>query len=110
MPVNTLPLRPWRLARIGLALALVLVGAVTAPTPIPVGLALLALGSAILLVESRMARRALYSVRYRFPGFSMHLARAGGYLPARMRRVLDRTDPWRRPLRAHRHDGAPREP
>jgi hypothetical protein len=110
MPVHTLPPGPWRLARIGFALALVLVGAVTAPTPIPIGLALLGLGIAILLVESRMARRALYGLRYRFPGFSTHLGRAGTYLPARMRRVLDRTDPWRRPLRAHRHAGAPREP
>ena len=96
MPVKALSLRPWRAFRIALGFVLVVLGAVTAPTPVPIGLAMLGAGIAVLLVESRVARRALYAVRYRFPGLPRRLATAATRLPARMRRVLERTDPWRR--------------
>lgn len=96
MPYKASSLHPRRALRMALGGALVLFGAITTPTPVPVGLALLAAGVAVLAVESRLARRLLHGLRRRYPGLSARLRDAGRHLPARMRRVLERTDPWRR--------------
>lgn len=95
MPVNAIDRRRWRTPRIILGVGLVALGAVAAPTPAPVGLALLGTGIAILVAESQAARRLLYGLRARHPGLSRRLRHAGRHLPARMRRILERTDPWR---------------
>jgi len=75
---------------------LVLLGTVVTPTPLPAGLLLFGMGSALLLVESRIARRMLYVLRRASPALSRHLARVAPRLPGRMQRVLRRIDPWRR--------------
>lgn len=95
MPGNAIARRRWRTPRLMAGLGLVGLGAVAAPTPVPLGLALLGAGIAVLVVESRVARRLLYGLRARHPGLSVRLRHAGRRLPARMRRILERTDPWR---------------
>jgi len=78
-----------------LAGAVITIGLITLPTPIPIGAVLTAAGCALVLAESRTARRALLELRRRHPGFSDQLARGTRYLPRWMRRVLEQTDPGR---------------
>ncbi len=95
MRATTVAAPRWRHLRRVLASVLIATGLVTFPTPIPIGAALIAAGCALVLADSRSARRGLLKLRYRYPGFSEQLRRGTRYLPRWMRRVLEHTDPAR---------------
>ena len=86
-----------RLLRLAAGWALVVAGAVTTPTPVPLGALMVLAGLCLIARDSRRLRAAIRHLRGRFPALS---ARAHGLrhrLPFLLRRVVETTDPRRRP-------------
>lgn len=85
------------LLRLAFGWSLIVVGALTLPTPLPLGVLLVLAGLCLIARDSRRLRGAIRHLRGRFPAMS---ARAHGLrlgLPVLLRRVVETTDPRRRP-------------
>jgi len=81
----------------------VAVGVVLAPTPVPLGVVLAVLGLALLAHDSKLLRGLIRRLRARCPEASAKAHDLRHRLPALLRRVIERTDPRRRPrFRARR--------
>ena len=88
-----------RLARLTIGWLLVLVGAITAPTPLPIGWLLLIVGLSILVHDSETVRGWVRRVRQRYPGIGRWLQRNKRFAPGFARRLIDLTEPIRKPGR-----------
>lgn len=77
--------------------ALIVVGTLTMPTPLPLGALLILAGLCILARESRGLRGTIRHARGRFPRVSLHAHGLRHRLPVVLRRVVETTDPRRRP-------------
>jgi hypothetical protein len=86
-----------RLLRLASGWALVVVGALTTPTPVPLGALLVLAGLCILARESRWLRGTIRHLRGRYPRISLHAHGLRHRLPVFLRRVVETTDPRRRP-------------
>ena len=102
-----------RLARLTMGWVLVLVGAITAPTPLPIGWLLLIIGLSILVHDSETVRGWVRRVRQRYPRIGRWLKRNKRFAPGFARRLIDLTEPIRKPGRrisqAVRSTGAERQ-
>ena len=85
----------WRVATIPVALVLLVVGAILAPTPIPVGVPMMALAIFLLLGSSKFALRSVRRLRRRWKG----LDRALTHLETRTAGTIARTFKRSRPHR-----------
>ena len=88
--------------RLAAGWALIVVGTLTTPTPLPVGALLILAGLCILARESRWLRGTIRHMRGRYPRVSNHAHGLRHRLPAFLRRVVETTDPRRRPRFASR--------
>lgn len=96
-----------RPARLIAGWLLVGTGTLLAPTPLPVGIVLLLVGLCLLARDSKAVRGLIRRLRRRCPAAS---ARADAWkhrLPELVRRIIERTDPRRRPrFRRRGSDGS----
>ena len=98
-----------RLLRLTLGWTLIVVGALTTPTPVPIGALLMLAGVCMVAGESRRLRGAIRHLRGRFPRLSARAHDLRHRLPVLQRRVLETTDPRRRPRFRARGKVVPRD-
>lgn len=98
-----------RLLRRFVGLTLIVAGMVTAPTPVPFGVILVLAGLCLIARDSRRLRGAIRHLRGRFPRLSARAHDLRHRLPALPRRVLETTDPRRRPRFRARGEAIPEQ-
>ena len=86
----------FRLIRLTAGWALVVVGAILAPTPLPIGWALLLIGFSILVHDSQTVRNWVRRQRERNPRLGRWLDRNKRFAPGFAQRLLDLTEPLRK--------------
>lgn len=86
-----------RLIYLTIAIACLLVGAITLPMPIPLGIPLLAIGIALMILISKTVRNWMRNIRIRYPSFDEKLRTAENYLPRPLRRALRVSAPRSKP-------------
>jgi len=76
---------------------LIVSGALITPTPLPLGALMVVAGLCLIARDSRRLRGAIRHLRGRFPGLSQRAHGLRHRLPTLLRRVVETTDPRRRP-------------
>lgn len=99
-----------RLLRLSIGWMLIGVGAVITPTPVPLGALLVLAGLCLVARDNRRLRGAIRHLRGRFPRLSARVHVLRDRLPALLRRVVETTDPRRRPRFRARGKAAGGEP
>ncbi|AEQ50629.1 hypothetical protein [Pelagibacterium halotolerans] len=85
----------WRVVTIPVALALLVVGAVLAPTPIPAGVPLMALAIFLLIGSSKFALRSVRRLRRRWERLDRALTHLETRTAGTIARTFRRTRPHR---------------
>ena len=77
--------------------SLIVSGALLTPTPLPLGALMVIAGLCLVARDSRRLRALIRHLRGRFPGISVRAHSLRHRLPVLLRRVVETTDPRRRP-------------
>lgn len=72
---------------------IIIIGAITFPLPIPLGLVLMAIGIAMLIGTSKLARVMMKILRRRHVKFDLIMRKAQTLAPGFISKLLQRTDP-----------------
>ena len=86
-----------RLLRLAIGWSLIGAGALAMLTPVPVGALMVLAGLCLVARDNRRLRGAIRHLRGRFPRLSARAHVLRHRLPALLRRVVETTDPRRRP-------------
>ena len=75
------------------AITLIIVGIITFPLPLPIGLILIIVGLAMLVSSSQSLANFVRQYRAKSSGINMNFEKSKRYLPAFIKRALEKTDP-----------------